>query len=626
MSEDVSDLDGEAAQPRRSRLRRLAKRIAHGWRWLRNPDAVGQPLVLRPRALRLLIILVVGNVAALAILTIALYRAPSLQAYPESPLPVVVIEERHSSPPPALTPTPFGNGGAIAFTLRRDGNTDIYAINQFDRQLVRLTDDPAEDRQPSWSPDGNYLAFASNRASNWDIYLMDLVSGALIRLTHDQGFDANPSWSPDGQWIAFESYRRDNLDIYIMTPSGDQVRRITTDPAPDYSPAWSPDGKAIAFASFRDGNRDIYIYTLDDGKLVNLTQTSDLDEDVPAWSPDGARLAYVSGPRGNPSVQVAVFNWDTVSVDEEHSELFGSGRSPAWAPDGQTLIYTYERGQQNYLVAASITSWALFQEVYGIDARLDDLAWTDLALNSRVIARAQPREASAPTSFYVELIQSTPTSGPPYRLVALPGLSDGAEEYLSDRVNESFNALRGRVLQETGWDYLGGLSSAWRPITYTPSSGQTRTNWQLCGRGVSLDQGPYESDDPKVELIREDLGAVTYWRVFVRAGKQDGSIGEPLREVPWDLNARDEGGDAMIEGGAYRAEIPPGYYVDLTTLASDYGWERLPSLWRWRYFWPDIRWWEFQNTGGLSWWECMLDLHDVRDIERQFGPIPGHEE
>ncbi len=628
----------QQAEPRESKTETVEKqggvlwrfwsRVAFTWRWLCRPGEVGQPLTLRPRGVRLLILLILGNLAVLVLLTVALYQAITLSAIEEPPEFVVVATATPGpSPTPSPTPTPFGSGGAIAFTLRRNGNADIYALNQAERQLVRLTYDPAEDRDPAWSSDGNYVAFASNHAHNWDIYLLDLVSGALIRLTHDPGFDANPSWSPDGRWIAFESYRRGNLDIYVMSTTEQQLRRITTDRAPDYGPAWSPDSRAIAFSSFRDGNKDIYLYLLDgEGEIINVTQSPDLDEDDPAWSPDGTQLAYVSGPRGNPSIQVTTFDWDAMTANQTLTELLGAGSSPAWAPDGQSLVYAYERGGRSYLVAASMTGWALFQEVYSIDGPLDDLAWTNLALSPRVVARAQAAEPPEGPPFYVELVQPTPVSGPPYRLFPLPNANGDEEPFLSNRVNESFNALRQRVIEETGWDYLATLGSSWLPITHTPPSGHSRMSWHVCGRAIGLDQEPYEDNEPLVELIREDVGNVTYWRVFIRAAEQDGSMGEPLREAVWDLNARQEGGRAMVEGGAPKAYIPAGYYVDFTTLASDYGWERVPALWRWRYFWPDIRWWEFQKTDGLTWWECMLEVFEPGKIEAAFGPIPGYED
>ena len=275
------------------------------------------------------------------------------------------------------------------------------------------------------------MAFASNRAHNWDIYLLDLLSGTLIRLTHDPGFDANPSWSPDGQWIAFESYRGGNLDIYVMSvsASGEQVRRVTTrtstsGPASNYEPAWSPDSRALAYTTLQNGNKDVYVQLLDEPQsAINVTNSPDLDEYDPAWSPDGTRLAYVSGPRGNPSIQVTGFDWSALAADQAQTELFGAGTSPAWAPDGESLVYAVERGGRGHLVAASTAGWALFHEVYNTDGLLDSLAWANLSLSARVVARAQADAPAEEPPFYVELAQPTPRAGPPYQLVPLPNVT-----------------------------------------------------------------------------------------------------------------------------------------------------------------------------------------------------------
>jgi len=653
--EESDELGPEATEERRGRLRglvggvlrRLASpfvwlwgRFVFVWLWIFKPNKVGKPVTLRPSGVRALALLIVGNIAILGLLGYALYQTATLPPIESPPKLVVVTPTPRPSPSPGPTPTPFGSGGAIAFTLRRNGNTDIYALNQIERQLVQLTYDQADDRDPAWSPDGNYIAFTSNRSNNWDIYLLDLVSGALIRLTQNPGFDGNPSWSPDGKYIAFESDRYGDLDIYIMSTSGGELRRITTSRTPDYEPAWSPDSRAIAFTSFREGSKDIYLYLVEEKETIAVTNSPDVDEDYADWSPDGTQLAYVSGPRGNPSIQITTFDWDAMEAGQAQTELFGAGASPAWAPDGQNLIYiAYDREGLSHLIAASMTGWAISQEVYSIDGRMDDLAWTDLSLSPRIIARAQAAGPGDPLPLYVEMVQPPPASGPSYRLVPLLDVSSDEEEdddddegetketfLLSDRVNESFDALRQRVIEEAGWDYLGSLSSSWLPMTYTPPSGHSRMNWHVCGRAIGLDQRPYEATVPQVELVREDVGSATYWRVFIRTTKQDGSMGEPLREGVWDLDAREQGGSALVEGGALKERIPSGYYVDFTALASDYGWERLPSMWRWRYSWPDIWWWEFQKTDGLGWWECMLELYEPEQIEASFGPIPGYED
>ncbi len=67
------------------------------------------------------------------------------------------------------TPEP---GGKIAFATDRDGNYEIYALNPDGGGATRLTSNPANDREPAWSPDGKKLAFVSNRDGNDEIYVM----------------------------------------------------------------------------------------------------------------------------------------------------------------------------------------------------------------------------------------------------------------------------------------------------------------------------------------------------------------------------------------------------------------------------------------------------------------------
>ena len=78
--------------------------------------------------------------------------------------------------------------------------------------------------------------------------------------------------------------------------------------------------------------------------------------------------------------------------------------------------------------------------------------------------------------------------------------------------------------------------------------------------------------------VREDFGAQTYWRLYLRAQLQDGSLGEPLRDTPWDLSARYNLDPKVYEQGGKYSDVPPGYWVDVTALAIQYGWERVPAL------------------------------------------------
>ncbi|MFN2286683.1 MAG: DPP IV N-terminal domain-containing protein [Anaerolineae bacterium] len=520
---------------------------------------------------------------------------------------------------PPITPTPVGSGGTLAFSMRHNGNSDIYLLSQNTGNLLRLTFDPGEDRHPVWAPDGQHLAFASQRNDGWDLYLIEMSAGTVIRLTRTPDYQAAPSWSPDGKWLAYEAYVDGNLDIYILNVERGDSQRLTSDPEPEYSPAWSPDGRHIAFTAYRDDNKDLYVISLDDGITVNVSNTPDQNEDYAAWSPDGRYLVYSAGVPGNETIWKIPFDKEALVTGMLRPSLFGVGGQPTWSPDGRALAFIFRQQATSYLIAADTTGWGLAQEGYSTVDWMDTPSWTLTPLNPELEARLVQRMGEEESPLYTELLLSE--NPDKYQLVNLPNVnhSDSAEK-LSDKVNDSYNALRKAVEEQTGLDYLSILGDSWRTMNYTPRPGQGRISWHVCGRAVDINQGFLSSG--QIELVREDIGGVTYWRVYIKAKEQDGSQGEPLRVAPWDLSSRSKGGLATAQGGELKEKIPEGYYVDFTTIAADYGWERRNALSNWRSSYYDVEWWHFQKTEGMSWYECMEELYTTDTISESYGILP----
>ena len=84
----------------------------------------------------------------------------------------------------------------IAFSSNRDGNFEIYVMKADGSQQTRLTNNPAFENRPSWSPDGERIAFISDRDGNREIYFMKADGSQQTRLTNNSAFDARPMWRP----------------------------------------------------------------------------------------------------------------------------------------------------------------------------------------------------------------------------------------------------------------------------------------------------------------------------------------------------------------------------------------------------------------------------------------------
>lgn len=263
-----------------------------------------------------------------------------------------------SAPAAALPPTgapgatPSGNGRIVYSREQSGDNYEIWTMDATGAHPVRLTNSPAMDYQPVWSPDGTKIAFTSWSGGRSNIYVMNADGSNQTQLTNIPFTNVTPAWSPDGTKIGFTSDRDGNDEVYVMNADGSNPTRLTYEPQPDFDPDWSPDGTKIAFGSFRNRIYEIFVMDADGSNQVRLTVDDvayGVQDDSPAWSPDGTKVAFTRSEAGT---AVWVMNADgTNPIRLTHSPFIDA--APRWSPDGTRIVYrSFRASNEIYMMNA----------------------------------------------------------------------------------------------------------------------------------------------------------------------------------------------------------------------------------------------------------------------------------
>ena len=245
--------------------------------------------------------------------------------------------------------------GPFAFVSTRDGNPEIYLAEPDGSDPRRLTNDPAADGQPAWSPDASLIAFASDRAGGGAIFVM-APDGSAVRQVSTGGGDSDPAWSPDGTQLVFSRATATGRELVVLTlaDGSERILGVTTPfggQGHALRPAWSPDGASIAYQIDGSGDYDIWMIAPDGQGAHKILGVPGAGDFHPAWGPDGSGLLYTSDRDGTPDLwfgspdgsQEARLTFNTDDRDERDGD-FSTG--------GAHVVYVLDAGAGSQLATA----------------------------------------------------------------------------------------------------------------------------------------------------------------------------------------------------------------------------------------------------------------------------------
>jgi Tol biopolymer transport system component len=213
------------------------------------------------------------------------------------------------------------------------------------------------------SPDGRTIVFDLVG----DLYTLPIAGGKATRITDGPAFDAQPRFSPDGKTIVFASDRSGGENLWLANADGSNPRPLTRGDKNQYvSPVWAPDGSGIVVSRATDpyaSAYELWFFHKDGGNGIRLLGAP---AGAPAAAPAGggrggapatynnymgaafgkdSRYLYVSARQGGFGYNQTVLAWTLLRLDRDEmttdvaARSAGSAMRPILSPDGKYLIY-----------------------------------------------------------------------------------------------------------------------------------------------------------------------------------------------------------------------------------------------------------------------------------------------
>ncbi len=246
-----------------------------------------------------------------------------------------------SQPGDLKSPAWSPDGKSLTYVQWAEQSSDIYTIAALGGPATRIATGHFN-AAPAWGPVG--IAFASNRDGNFDLYLMDPTGANVRRLTNNPAYEVNPTWSPDGQHLAYLGEQDGRIWIFTLalTPGAQPQLVATADqPYSNGTLAWSPDGSRFAFVVLENQVTNVETVAVDGSDPRRLTNYADPQTTAgnPIWGPNGSVIYVVQDEHGTVQRLVARQADGRQIAPLLPPPSLSPERFPALAPGTSTLAF-----------------------------------------------------------------------------------------------------------------------------------------------------------------------------------------------------------------------------------------------------------------------------------------------
>ncbi len=256
---------------------------------------------------------------------------------------------------------------------------DIHVLAVDGSAQAAITDSPANDLFPLWTPDGESVVFGSDRAGKMDAWAVRVEDGRPIGdpVLVWQGLErALPmSFTEDGR--LFYGLRAGTADIFLArfdVASGKLLGAVAALPSrfagANRSPEWSPDGRFLAYLSrigtenYGQEHRGVTVRELASGReTVHAPRLAFIER--ARWSPDSGSL-LLSG--GDAQGRSGLFVMDLASGEAVQAVVERSGEfrglEGEWSADASRIFFAQRSGRERFSIRSQSLASRESEQIY----------------------------------------------------------------------------------------------------------------------------------------------------------------------------------------------------------------------------------------------------------------------
>ncbi len=178
------------------------------------------------------------------------------------------------------------------------GDRDVWTWDFAREALTRITNDPAADRGPVWTPDGRQLVFGSVRSGANNLFRQAADgSGSAERLTISAANQVPFSITGDGRYVVGNQTQLGQWDLFrVPLSASSQAEPLLELPGNENYPVVSPNSRFVAYSSDEAGPvQQVFVRPFPDAGAARW-QVSQGGGHHPKWSRDGRELFFQDGP------------------------------------------------------------------------------------------------------------------------------------------------------------------------------------------------------------------------------------------------------------------------------------------------------------------------------------------